>query len=47
MRLTHGRAILVHMPLWVLVIVICATVFVIGTIAVALGATWLVRHEPH
>ena len=47
MRLAHGRAILVHMPLWVLVIVICATVWVIGTVLVVLGATWLVRHEPH
>ena len=46
MRLAHGRAILVHMPLWVLVIVICGTVFVVGTILVVLGATWLVRHEP-
>jgi len=47
MRLPHGRAILVHMPLWVLVIVICATVWVIGTVLVVFGATWLVRHEPH
>jgi hypothetical protein len=47
MRLSDGRAILVHMPLWVIVIVICATVWVIGTVLVVVGATWLVRHEPH
>jgi len=35
------------MPLWVLTIVICAVIWVIGTIFVAVGATWLVRHQPH
>jgi hypothetical protein len=33
------------MPLWVLTIIICAAVWVLGTIFVVLGATWLVRHE--
>jgi hypothetical protein len=35
------------MELWVLTVVVCSAVWVIGTILVALGATWLVRHEPH
>lgn len=35
------------MPLWVLTIVICSLIWVIGTAVVVLGATWLVRHEPH
>ncbi len=35
------------MPLWLVTVVICATVFVVGSILVALGAIWLVRHEPH
>ena len=35
------------MPLWVLTIVICSLIWVIGTAIVVLGATWLVRHEPH
>jgi hypothetical protein len=34
------------MQLWVLTVAICSTVFVIGTILVAVGATWLVRHQP-
>ena len=47
MRRAHGRAILVHMPLWLLTVLICSVVWVIGTILVVLGASWLVRHEPH
>jgi hypothetical protein len=35
------------MPLWLLTVLICSIVWVLGTIAVVLGATWLVRHEPH
>jgi len=31
------------MPLWVLTIVICATLWVAGTILVVLGAAWVVR----
>ena len=43
----RDRGSLAHMPLWMLTIVICAAIWVIGSIAVVLGATWLVRHEPH
>ena len=42
-----ARAILAHMPLWALTIVICSIVWIVGTIFVVVGATWLVRHEPH
>jgi hypothetical protein len=34
------------MQLWVLTIVICSVIWVIGTVLVAVGATWLVRHQP-
>ena len=34
------------MPLWVITILICTAVWVAGSVAVVLGATWLVRHEP-
>jgi len=34
------------MTLWELTIVICGLVWVLGTILVVIGATWLVRHEP-
>jgi hypothetical protein len=33
--------------MWMLTVVICSTVLVIGTVLVAAGASWLVRHEPH
>lgn len=35
------------MPLWVLTIVICAVILVLGTAAVTVGAVWLNRHQPH
>jgi hypothetical protein len=35
------------MELWMLTVAICGAVWVIGSIVVVLGATWLVRHEPH
>jgi hypothetical protein len=35
------------MPLWVLTIVICSVLWVLGTVAVAAGAVWLNRHQPH
>lgn len=47
MRRGRSRGSLERMPLWVLTIVICGAVWVVGSIAVVLGATWLVRHEPH
>jgi hypothetical protein len=34
------------MPLWLLTIVICTAVWVLGTVAVALAAMRLVRGEP-
>ncbi len=34
------------MPLWILTIIICAAVWVLGTIAVAAGAVWL-NKQPH
>jgi len=42
----RGDASLRRMPLWILTIAICAAIWVIGTILVALGATRLVRHQP-
>jgi multisubunit Na+/H+ antiporter MnhG subunit len=39
-------AILAEMPLWLVTVVICAAVLVIGSIFVVLGAIWLVRHQP-
>jgi hypothetical protein len=47
MQRVGGRAILDPMPLWVLTIIICGVAWVIATILIVLGATWLVRHEPH
>jgi heme/copper-type cytochrome/quinol oxidase subunit 1 len=47
MRGAHRRAILGDMPLWLVTVLICSIVWVIGTIVVVVGATWLVRHEPH
>ncbi|HEY6961336.1 MAG TPA: hypothetical protein VI408_05530 [Gaiellaceae bacterium] len=35
-----------RMELWVLTIVVCSVVWVAGTILVALGANWLVHHQP-
>jgi hypothetical protein len=34
------------MTLWMLTIAICASVWVLGTILVVAGATWLVHHQP-
>jgi hypothetical protein len=31
---------------WLLTIVICSAIWVLGTAAVVTGARWLVRHEP-
>ena len=45
-----GRGPLAHrpgMPLWVITIVICSVIWVLGTIAVTMGAVWLNRHQPH
>ncbi len=47
MQHARRRAILDPMPLWVLTLIICVTAWVIATILIVLGATWLVRHEPH
>jgi hypothetical protein len=33
--------------MWMLTVVICSTIWVLGTIVVVAGASWLVRHEPH
>jgi hypothetical protein len=33
--------------MWVLTVVICSTIWVVGTVLVVVGASWLVRHEPH
>jgi hypothetical protein len=35
-----------RMTLWELTIVIFGLIWVLGSILVVLGATWLVRHEP-
>jgi hypothetical protein len=35
------------MTLWMLTIVICAAIWVLGTVLIVLGATRLVRHQPH
>ena len=40
------RCTLPRMPLWALTIAICSSIWVLGTIVVVLGATWLVRNEP-
>jgi len=34
------------MTFWELTIVVCGSIWVVGTVLVALGATWLVRHQP-
>jgi hypothetical protein len=34
------------MTLWMLTVAICATIWVVGSVLVVLGATWLVRHQP-
>jgi len=34
------------MPLWILTIAMVGSIWVIGTILAAFGATWLVRHQP-
>jgi hypothetical protein len=47
MRRSPGGGSVRHMPLWVLTIVICAAVWVVGSLLVAFGARWLVHHEPH
>ncbi len=36
-----------HMKLWELTIVVVGSIWVVGSALVALGATWLVRHQPH
>jgi len=33
------------MAFWLLTILICSTLWVLGTIVLATGATWLTRHE--
>ncbi len=43
---TAGATTLGRMKLWELTIVIVGLVWVIGSILVVIGATWLVRHEP-
>jgi hypothetical protein len=35
------------MPLWLVTVVICTAVWVVGSVFVVVGALWLVRHEPH
>jgi hypothetical protein len=35
------------MPLWVLTIVICTSLWVAATALVAVGAVYVLRHEPH
>jgi len=40
------EATLARMTLWELTIVIVGLVWVLGSILVVVGATWLVRHEP-
>lgn len=42
-----GGATVRRMPLWELTVIICGTIWVLGTIALALGWAWLSRHEPH
>ena len=46
MTAVNPQASLPRMTLWELTIVICGLVWVLGSILVVLGATWLVRHEP-
>ena len=41
------RAMLRAMPLWAVTILICAAIWLVGSILVTLGATRLVRREPH
>jgi hypothetical protein len=43
-RTRHGTVR--RMQLWVLTIVVCASVWVLGSVLVALGARWLVHHDP-
>jgi hypothetical protein len=33
------------MTFWLLTILICSALWVLGTIALATGATWLMRHD--
>ena len=40
------RGSLRPMTLWMLTIAICTVIWVVGSVVVALGATWLVRHQP-
>ncbi len=47
MPATGLRDTLIGMPLWIVTVVICAIVWVVGSVLVAFGATWLVRHQPH
>jgi hypothetical protein len=35
------------MPLWALTILICAAIWLVGSLLVTLGAVRLVRREPH
>jgi hypothetical protein len=43
----HRGSIVQGMTLWMLTIVIFAAIFAAGTVAIAAGAVWLTRHEPH
>ena len=47
MRRRLHRGTFARMTLWMLTIVICTAAWVLGSAVVVLGATWLVRHEPH
>ena len=47
MRGGAHRGTFARMTLWMLTIAICTAVWVLGSAVVVLGATWLVRHQPH
>ena len=42
-----GAASVRRMPLWELTVIICSAIWVLGTIALALGWLRLSRREPH
>jgi|tagenome__1003787_1003787.scaffolds.fasta_scaffold20791232_2 hypothetical protein len=35
------------MDMWLLTIVICVALWIVGTIGIVFAARWLVTHEPH
>ena len=46
MTAVNSEDSLSRMKLWELTIVVVGLVWVIGSILVAVGATWLVHHQP-